>query len=446
MISLCVRCHWPLRSGKKTTCSLACALSSLLPFLGKARFKAMQDLRELAAMVPVKARALIKNQESELFVADLKEGDLVKVKAGEVIPVDGAIVTGATSVDESALTAEQTILFKQKGDSVTGGTLNRDGPITVKLVHNPDVHFLSRILRDLRLALQKTSSPRMAGILGKLARKGVIIQTLAAARKLGRMNTLFFNKTGTLTKGKFAFSELFLERDVNQGNFLSALFSLEAHSDHELARGVQTHPWFREVAQHPVKDFKIYPGLGVSGIFCERGKPERFIAAGNVRFLKRLQMQGTRDIREKIEELESMGDTVIVFGGDGVVRGLMSLADTPRPDVKPLLTSLKKLKVSAIMVTGDHDELFSHLAHTEGLKQIYTRCLPEEKASKIQARKAKKDIVGMVGSSLDEDVPLRAADVGILIGVGTSFPETPPPVMILGKSLLKIAEAIHEAR
>lgn len=406
----------------------------------------MEDLRQLAALVPLKARLIVKNQETETLVADLKEGDLVSVKAGEVIPVDGVIVSGATSVDESVLTAEPTLLFKQKGDLVTGATFNRDGPITVKLGLKPAEHFLSRVLSGLRAALCKTSSPKMARVLGKLARQGIIIQSVEAVRHLARMNTLFFNKTGTLTEGKFSFSELFLEKEVNQGNFLSALFSLEAASDHPLARGVQTHPWFLEITQHPVKDFKVYPGLGVSGIFCERGKPERFVAAGNVRFLKRLQMQGSRGIREKIDELEAVGETVIVFGGDGVVRGLLSLADTPRPDVKPLMAALRKLKVTPVMVTGDHDELFSHLAHTEGLKQIYTRCLPEEKAAKIKVRKSKKDIVGMVGSSLDEEVPLKEAHVGILIGVGTRFPETPFSVMILGKGLLKITEAIHEAR
>jgi len=260
------------------------------------------------------------------------------------------------------------------------------------------------------------------------------------------MKTLFFNKTGTLTEGRYYCTQCLLEYGTNQGAFLSAVFSLEAESAHPLARGVETHPWYLEIARHPVKGFESHAGLGVCGTLMERGKPELYVAIGNQRFLKRCQMHISKTMRETIDELELMGETVILCGWGGQARGLMSFADTIRHDVHSLLSNLKDLHVKTVMMTGDHDEMIGHLSYVHGLEHLYTRCLPQEKAKKIKNRQDKGEIIGMATTALDEEEALKQADVSILMGAGSQLHTHLADVVIMGRSLLHVPNLIRYVR
>ncbi len=469
------------------------------------RFRVGQEMTRVMSLRPALARLLVKNQETEVAVQSLNIGDQVKVLPGEVIPCDGRIVTGTTSVDESMFTHEPSIYLKNKGDVVTGASLNRDGTIVVEMTQPLEKQFLATIteafnrniggisrhlppwakrMYSLLAGIFSLSTgaalgaflffPRLldpyAGfflsilivlslfslirflpvlhvfIIGRILQHGILVNSHEEIGKLARINTLFFDKTGTLTRGEFHTSNVFLERGVNQGTFLSSVFSLEAHSTHPLAKGVTTHPWHIEIPTNPVKDFASHRGLGVCGKICERGRPERFAAVGNQRFLKRFQMQISRAIREKVEELESTGETALLCGWEGQARGVISLSDTLRHDVKSLLDHLGDLDVEPILITGDHDEMISHLHVTHGLKQVYTRCLPEEKISKITKRKNKGNIVGMVGCPLDDPNVINKADVGMIMGTGTALPADHYGVIIFGRKFSKISGLIRYCR
>lgn len=457
------------------------------------------DLRRLFGLRPKFCRLLVKNQPSEVSPNDLKVGDQILVNPGEIIPADGVILSGTTSVDESGFTAEKTILFKEQGGCVIGGSLNRDGVIVMRIVTAPMEHFHQKIVSLLKVSLGsefvfrriffvlplalgavaiaipvikggvydifamtaplflvlvvvgvatriRFLSMLVAKAVGWAAANGIVIKQTGVLHYLARMNTLFFGKTGTMTQGHFHYSEQFVERGTNEEHFLSTIFSLEAESSHPIASGMTTHPWYLEIARLPVTDYKNHAGLGVSGIINNRSGEKIFAAVGNQRFLKRLQIQISRGMREKVDELEQIGDTVILCGWDGEVRGLLSFADSLRSDVKPFLTRLQALRIKPIMITGDHDEMCAHLAHTAGLSQIYTRCLPEEKGAKIQNRKQKRDIVGMMGSSADEETAFCQSDVGILINTGTRFVTATAGVSIFGRNLLKVIDLIGAAR
>lgn len=470
---------------------------------GYCRNLAHRDLSELVALRPTRARCIVKGQEIEVEVSKLKTGDVVKVLPGEVIPVSGIVLSGTTSVDESVFTGEKSILLKEKGERVTGASINRDGAIQVQVTEPVDSTFLESFIRLSHRAV--ASLPKIQGYfeksfpllilftclialfcyfyygfgdaprglltalsvlvfmglftlvrvapmvvaiaVGRSARNGVLLKDSEIFSRVSAMDHLFFDKTGTLTQARFIYSQFYLEKGVNQGTALSTLFSLESHSDHPLSKGVATHPWYVEVSRSPVKEFKSHAGLGICGIVCESGRPERFAAVGNVRFLKRFQMQVSRFMRDKIDELESMGETVILCGWEGQVRCLISFSDALRLDVKPLFSRLTKLHIQPIMITSDHDEMIAHLTYAHGLKQIYTRCLPEEKAKKIKNSQDKNHVVGMVSNSLaGEEEAFKQANVSFVVGTGTQIPDERVGVLVLGDNLLRVVDFIAYAR
>lgn len=478
------------------------ALYSLLIWDERCLKEAKKNYEVMRARRSQHANLLVKNQITFVSIQNLKEGDIIQVKAGEVIPVDGIICKGATSVDESEFIGEDAVVFKQRGDRVVAATLNRDAPIEVEVKLNDGKTFLDQVLesfensffdRRLRAQILKKNLALVFCVLilatfifilkkdvispfdltnyifavlivpgfcfpgenrlrilmiaaSKCLHHGVFIKNREMLSKLSRLKTLFFDKTGTLTRGEFFFSSIFLENGVNQGQFLSYFFSLEGKTNHPLACGTKTHPWYTEIPHYHVADFKAEPGLGISGKINTDGKRACFIAAGNVRFLKRFQMQISRALRDKIDNLESMGETVVVCGWDGWVRGLVGFSDTLRTDVQELLTQLRKLKVHPMMLTGDHDEMIANLTYTDHLEKSYTRCLPEEKIKKIQAAKKRGNIVGMVASPFDNEVVLSEADVGLFLGTGLTLPGNKAGVVVFGKRLLNLVHLIHYAR
>lgn len=443
---------------------------------------------------PKTARLIVKNVESEVELQSLKVGDIIKILPREVIPCDGQITAGTTSVNETIILGENSIKLKTKGDSVLGASMNRDGIIFVEIIKPIDQDFIVKKIQLFKKSLESkpiffakkshfyivllpwiligglkyfflTQIPllhlvesfvialSLYGVIGlqrifflpalwESMRKGILIPNLGEVQRLSVLNALFFDKTGTLTQGQYSYSDVLLEKGTNQGTFLSTVFSLEAAINHPIAAGVKTHPWYLEVPAAKVTEAVYQPGLGVSGKVCEKGGTERFCAFGNIRLMKRLRFSTTKALRDKMEELEATGETALLCGWDGAVRGIFSLADVLRPDVKSILSKLKDLNVEPYMLTGDHDEMISHLHVTHGLKAAYTRCLPTEKMGKISRKSGPLTMVGVVGTLYDDKAVLQSADVGILLGTADAIDESTDNISIFGKGLTKIADMI----
>ncbi|MBI4410957.1 MAG: cation-translocating P-type ATPase [Deltaproteobacteria bacterium] len=431
-------------------------------------------VENLKTLRSVKAHIIKGQQTVDIDASQIKKGDLIRILPGETIPCDGEVVAGTTRVDESMFTGDSLPQLKAKGETLTGGSMNQDGAVTVHATQTGETGFLEQFIQLVEKAVESCSKAvrwhRIRGLFGLLTvsalatagflifkpatspvsfavliiptalpgliacivlpkllrialdqtiRQGILLKDASLFSLLAKMKTLFFDKTGTLTKGEFVFSQLLLEQGVNQETLLSAVFSLEASSSHPLAQGMKTHPWHLEIPKYKVKNFQSHPGLGLCGTINEPGSREHFVVVGNMRFLKRFQMQISRAMRERAEELEMMGETVLVCGWDGLARGIMSFVDTFRTDVKPMLDQLTKLHIKPIMITGDHGQEIAHLTYAHGLNQIYERCLPEEKINKIKKAREGGKIAGMVGSLLDESPVLAASDIGMIIGSGT---------------------------
>jgi len=441
----------------------------------------------------------------EVPTQTLVPGDKIKVNPGMRIPADGLILSGTTSVDESLLTGEFKPLLKGKGENVVGATLNRDSEIIVSVTKEYKDTVLELVLSSLQKARAKSFSiqkgplalfsfltpfilllaafsfvyhrlyfglpleiagqyalavlivvsPGTLAVLAHMSfailltetiQKGIYLANPAALKTLADVNLLFFDKTGTFTKGTFAFSQLFLEHGTNQGEFLATLFSLERPSAHPIAKAMANHPWYNEIAKHPVRDFKSHAGLGVCGTMIPHGRQESFASVGNLRLLKRMQMQITRDMKLKIDELESLGETVVLCGYRGQVRGLISFTDVLRPETRQTLEELKILKVEPAILTGDTEEGILHIIRSIGINKVYSRCTPEEKATKL--KKAKEDgfTVGLVGDDTRERLARLEAHVSLAIDTGTHFDEHTADAIIMGSNFTDIAWLTNKAK
>lgn len=421
----------------------------------------------------------------------LKLGDVFSVRAGEKIPRDGTVLRGTTGVDESALTGDPRPRLKERGEPVVGGSLNRDGDILVQVTNVRSEDTLERLIAKTEHTLaspptacrqmdlvSKTglalsfalatlafacafflrgmdplaaSLPAMAALLasplsaGKSCRDG-FIKLIAAARakgivfsggtdveSLARVNSVFFNKTGTLTRGDFTFSQVFIESGTNQGELLYSLFSIEQDLSHPLAKAMETHPWYIEMPAQPVRDVRVSPGLGVSAIVCPRGGADPYLAAaGNLRFVKRMRFFVSRDMKAKMDDLEEMGETAILVGYDRQVHGILSFSDTLRKGVRSTLRSLQRLGLETALITGDTEKTVTHLTGTLGIKKIHSRCTPEEKSAKIAKERESGAKVAVVDSDRDDNSALKAADISLSLDTGTAIAGHQANILLLG--------------
>lgn len=466
-------------------------------FEAYARKKALDDYSSLKRAQVVTAR--VKTKEiTEVVTHQVKPGDIVVVEEGQLIPCDGEIVKGATSVDESVFLAERRILFKKIGDSVLGGSLNRDSEIQIVVRQPVENHFLPRILSHLNEAYDRAyrsqkgldyffltvllllliyiNSPLFFAVkfsssvllsntlsiflvfaffnllrilpmlyvicIGRCSLYGILIQSPAVFKPLARLKGLVVNKTGVLTDGQYAVSQWFINQGVNQGEMLSILFSLEQHAQHPIAKGMASHPWYHEVQKFNVTDFKEFPGLGICGkVWLDKDR-YTFAAVGNMRFLKRHQMFISKTIRQRLDDLETVGESAVLCGWNKEARGVFGMADNLRQDVPIFLHEAVGLGLKPILVTGDHEQMLTNLNYTKGLQDMFSRCLPVEKKKKIQSLRERGLVTGFVGDPLEDDHVITEANVGMIFGTGPRLLDKSAQVYFLGTQLNRITRLI----
>jgi cation transport ATPase len=452
-------------------------------------------LAALKALRSERSAKKIKSQYVDSATDSVKIDDIIKVKAGETIPRDGIIIQGTTSIDESMLTGQFKPLLKEKGNDVIGGSLNRDSEILVKVTRDYKDCFLEHLIQHTEeniqfpLKLSKRvssfsnslsflgimfavclsgarfffhmpleaffnylyggliifSAPLLpvalysiADLFGKFAVRGILIKKPTYLETLANLDVLFFDKSGSLTRGDYEYAQSFIEMGSNQGEFLSATFSLESYSNHAFAKAMESHPWFEEIPKHPVRELKIHPGLGLCGYIQPKGGKEFFAAVGNLRFLKRLQMYITRDMKSKMDDLSAMGETVTLCAFDGQVRGLISISDIFRSNIRKTLHKIQKLGIELAIVTGDAEESVSALINEFKIKKIYSRCTPDEKATKIKKLNDQNLITGIVGDNEDAKA-FKVANVSMSIDTGAVIQGQLANIQIFGSDSRLIA-------
>jgi Cu2+-exporting ATPase len=429
---------------------------------------ASRALEELVKIMPSEAHLIKDGQTVDVGVDSLKPGDRVLVKPGEKVPVDGSVVEGETSVNESMLTGESKPVTKRSGDGVIGGSINGEGSMVVEVKKIGSETYLAQVIELVRAAQESKSKtqdladraakmltiislsvgaitlvawvllgegsafameravtvmviscPHALGLAVPLvvavstslaAKSGLLIRDRQAFERAKDLQAVVFDKTGTLTEGKFGVTDIIALTEMDEKEILGLTASLEAASEHPIAAGIVNSSKERGIKPVHVHDFRALPGKGVEGLI--EGKLLRVVSPGYLRESK-IELNV-----ESIEKLAQQGKTVVFLLEDNRPIGAIALADIVRKESREAIEKLKSMGIKCMMLTGDNRFVARWVAEELGLDDFFAEVLPHEKVEAI--KKVQGDyIVAMVGDGVNDAPALVQADVGIAIGAGT---------------------------
>jgi P-type Cu+ transporter len=453
-----------------------------------------QAIRQLLALAPDTALRIRDGQEEEIPLTEVQEGDRLRVRPGEKVPVDGAVLEGASNVDESMLTGEPLPVAKKAGERVTGGTINAQGSLIVRADRVGSDTLLARIVHMVSQA-QRTKAPvqRLAdavaahfveaviGIavltaivwgvwgpeprlgyalvnavsvliiacpcalglatpisitvaMGRGASHGVLFRNAEAVEKLREVDTVVVDKTGTLTLGKPKLTDVFA---ADEKTALRLIASVERASEHPLAQAIVHGALERGLELAPVDDFFSITGQGVVGTV-----EGRQVAVGSARFMQSIE----QPLVEKAESLRAQGKTALFAAIDGKVAAVIAVADPIKDTSEEAVRALRAEGVQIVMLSGDSRRTAEAVARQLGIGEVVGEVLPEQKLEKIKALQGARRVVAMAGDGINDAPALAQADVGIAMGTGTDVAIESAGVTLVKGDLRAIARAIRLSR
>ena len=445
--------------------------------------RAKKGLRNLINLTPQTGRRIVDDKEEMISVDEIKIGDILRILPGESVPVDGEIIKGSSSLDQSIMTGESLPIDKEMGDEVFCGTMNLYGAIDIKATSLGENSSLQKLIDLVKAADEKqaptqriadkwatwlvpvalliaiaawlitgniergvtvlvvfcpcalilaTPTAIMAAI-GQATKYGVLIKSGEALETLGGLNTLVFDKTGTLTYGNLAVSDIIsLKDDLDETDVLKIVASCEKLSEHPLAKAIITYAKEAKVDIDEPKDFKMYPGKGVS---CKSSYGQ--VYAGNSKFLLEHDIDGNVD--SELNQLKHEGKASIIVALNGEIIGLIGLSDVIREDSKDMIQNLHDLGTETILLTGDNTETANYFASQVGIKQVYGNLIPQEKLYWIEKLKGEGKKVCMIGDGVNDAPALKTADVSVAMGsVGSDVAIEAADIALLGDDIGKI--------
>jgi len=457
-------------------------------------------IRKLMGLRPKTATILAGGKEKEIPMSQVEVGDHVVVRPGEAIPVDGVVLEGESSVDESMLTGEPIPADKGKGDRVAAGTINGEGRLIFEATKVGKDTALARIIRMVQEA-QGSKAPiqaladrvaavfvpgviviafitfvvwwaaggefvpamiRMVAVLviacpcalglatptaimagtGKGAEKGMLFRNSEALERATKLNTIVLDKTGTITRGKPAVSDIILlDGDVgDERELLRLAASAERGSEHPLGRAIVREAEKKDLDLFEPESFKAFRGAGVSA-----GVDGRKVMLGKPAWVGE-QKIGLEGEEQRIRGLQEQGKTVMAVVLDGKPAGLIAVADQVKPDSKESIENLHRQNLHVVMLTGDNAWSAKTIASQVGVDEVLSEVLPEEKSLKIKELQEKGKTVGMVGDGINDAPALAQADVGMAIGTGTDVAIESGDIILASGSLSGVPRAIELSR
>ena len=464
-------------------------------FEARAKGRTSDAINKLMNLAPKKATVVRDGVESVIPAEEVEKGDILVVKAGESVPVDGALLEGTGSVDESAITGESIPVDKQIGDKVIGATINQSGYFKMRADKVGDETALSQIIR---LVDEATSSKapiakladKVAGIFvpivigiallamvvwlicgatfefamtiavsvlvvscpcalglatptaimvgtGRGASNGILIKSAEALETAHSVNVVVMDKTGTITQGKPVVTDLKCHSGVTEDQLLQIAASLEKLSEHPLARAIVAEAEKRGTQLLPVEQFEQIPGQGIKGSINELA-----CLAGNQ---KLLNTEGIHD--EALEQLQDQmadqGKTPLFFAAAGKLIGMVAVADVVKPTSKQAIADLQTMGIEVVMLTGDHKKTAEAIRKQVGVDRVVAEVLPQDKEREVHTLQASGKKVAMVGDGINDAPALARADVGIAIGAGTDVAMESADIVLMRNDLLDVAGAIE---
>ncbi len=480
----------------------AAAVITVLVLLGqvlelRARNQTSGAIRALLGLAPKTARRIGPSGDEDISFDDIRIGDVLRVRPGEKIPVDGVVRDGRSSVDESMVTGESMPVTKQKGDRVIGGTVNQSGGLVFKADKVGRDTMLSRIVdmvakaQRSRAAIQRLADrvagwfvplvlaaavlafsvwamvgpePRltyalvaavtvliiacpcalglatpmsiMVGV-GRGAHAGILVRDAEALERLESIDTIVIDKTGTLTEGKPTLVSITPVEGTDEATLLKLAASVERASEHPLAQAIVVAAKQRELVLKDVTDFASPSGKGASGVID--GKR---IALGNAMLMGELGVD-TKRCDDVAEAARQQGATAIFVAIDNAVAGVMAIADPVKPSAKATLDRLRAEGLRIVMLTGDNETTARAVAKTLGIDEVEAGILPERKSDVVARLRGEGRRVAMVGDGVNDAPALAAADVGIAMGTGTDVAIESAGVTLLTGDLAGLVRARH---
>src|SRR3989339_746865 len=464
----------------------------------RSKIKTGDAIGKLLNLQAKTALVIREGKETEISVGDVQHGDLIIVKPGAKIPVDGVITDGSSFLDESMVTGEPMPAQKKIGDSIVAGTINTSGSFTFKATKVGSETLLAHIIKmveeaqDSRAPIQaladKISSVFVPTVLviafvtlgvwllfapslgfsqalsfglvsfvsilviacpcalglapptaiivgvGKGAREGILIKDAATLEKLHKVDTVIVDKTGTITIGKPTLVDIQNYSDLKGNEIISILASLENKSEHPIARAIISYAKEKNIQMFPISDFKAIKGKGLSGLVNDM---EYF--AGNVKLIKDLGI--SFNIAE-IEQFTIQGKTPVILATAEKVFGFVMVADEIKTESKQAVVDLHKLGIKVVMLTGDDEKAANYMASLVGIDEVVAHILPADKLLKIKELQGQGKIVAMAGDGVNDAPALAQADVGIAMGTGTDVAIESAGITLLYGDISKLVKAI----
>ena len=445
--------------------------------------RAKKGLRNLINLTPQTGRRITDGTEEVIPVDEIRLGDTLRILPGESVPVDGEIIKGTSSLDQSIMTGESLPVDKKVGDEVFCGTMNLYGAIDIKATSLGENSSLQKLIDLVKAADEKqaptqriadkwatwlvpvalaiaiaawlvtgnlergvtvlvvfcpcalilaTPTAIMAAI-GQATKYGVLIKSGEALETLGGLNTLVFDKTGTLTYGNLEVSDVIsLKDDLPSEELLKIVASCEKLSEHPLAKAIVKNAKEAQINIEEPQDFKMYPGKGVA---CTNSYGK--VYAGNSKFLSEYNIDVVVDCQ--LDKLKHEGKASIIVALNGEVIGLIGLSDVIREDSKDMIEKLHDLGTETILLTGDNSETANYFAGQVGIGKVFGNLLPEEKLSWIEKLKSEGRKVCMIGDGVNDAPALKTADVSVAMGsVGSDVAIEAADIALLGDDIGKI--------
>jgi Cu2+-exporting ATPase len=452
-------------------------------------------LEELARLIPSEAHRVREDgSEEEIPLEKVVAGEKVRVKPGERVPVDGEVVSGETSVDESMLTGESVPVYKGAGDEVIGGSVNGDGSIVIKVTRTGESSYISQVIdlvrsaqtarsrtqnladraakwltiiglsagavtlvlwflvlsQDFAFSLERSvtvmviTCPHALGLAIPLvvavstalaARHGFLIRNRTAFENARRLQAVIFDKTGTLTRGEFEVTEVIrIKGPCDEDVLRDYAASLESFSGHPIGNAIARAGKTR----YPVEEFLSMPGKGVSGMIG--GHRVMVVSGMHLASLK----EPVSDARA--DETAAKGKTVVYVLIDDAVCGAIALADIIRPESRRAVERLKEMGIECLMVTGDRQEVAEYVSRELGMSEYFAGVLPDKKAEKVREIQSRGLLVGMVGDGVNDAPALAEANVGIAIGAGTDVAIEAAGIVLVRSNPEDVVSVISLAR
>jgi Cu+-exporting ATPase len=467
----------------------------------RAKGQTSEAIRKLMGLQAKTARVIRNGQEFDIPIAEVALGDVILVRPGEKIPVDGEIIDGSSTIDEAMVTGESIPVKKHPGDEVIGATLNKTGSFRFRATRVGKDTFLAQIVKLVQQAqgskapIQKladqvtgwfvpvviaiaiatfilwynvmgnvtmalittvgvliiacpcalglaTPTSIMVGT-GKGAENGILIKGAESLEQAHKLQTIVLDKTGTITQGKPTVTDFITVRGTanrNEFKVLRLAASVERNSEHPLAEAVVQYAQSQGAELTDAQEFEAIAGSGVQG-----SVEGQWIQIGTHRWMNESGID-THALQHQWDQLEYLGKTVIWIAVDGQVEGIMGIADAVKPSSAAAIRTLQKMGLEVVMLTGDNQRTANVIAREVGIQRVFAEVRPDQKAATVTTIQSEGKIVAMVGDGINDAPALAQADVGIAIGTGTDVAIAASDITLISGDLQGIVVAIQLSR